>query len=1012
MKRIFLMLLALMCLPAMAEQRTASDALNVATSYLNANTPRQGLLASSGAPQLTLAMTAVNAKQQVDYYVFNNSQERGFVIVSGDDKAAPVLGYSDSGSFDENDIPDGLRYWLDCYAEQMQYLRSHPECAYQAPRSQSNVAIAPLLTTQWNQMKPFNDLCPTYTSENGTVHCPIGCVVAAFAQVMNYYRWPKQGTGSYSYECNVNQEGNQTLSADFGSTTYNWDKMLDNYIEGSYSTVEGNAVATLMYHLGVASRIKYGKESNTATFAAMEALRTYFGYNKGMRKYTRASMSATQWDGLLMNELLNSRPVIYAGFGPIASTGAHCFVLDGCDTQGYYHINWGWGGRANGYFLTTALNPRDPESGYYETGFNESQEIIINIYPDQGEPEPEKFIEAVCDSITPGVSEVKLGEIAPIIIKSLQFNSYGYGWNADISIGLMLTDLNGNQVDFDNENITTENYIFGSNYLWPKDNPFDFFTPLSLDDGDYRLWIVYKMANTSMTGYANLINYNTNLPSYIDVKVEDGVMYFSVPKTDASGLSVTTLTTPKTVGAGLPFEISATIANAGTEYCGNIYLYLYKNNEAVKDYSPIYINVATNDQVSFKTNPIAPNEAGEYDLEILDKEYNQVKGGSVKFTVVENSNYDLDIATPLKVGSYYMDMDNVNATAAICNKGTGDYVGPIFYMILSGDEKEVIKLLDTDMVTIPGGGTATVNMKTAFEGIPGTMYKMCLRDMRYPNEAAIWGDMVPFELDGIWPTTLLDKIVNNGIDGGDYRIANNLTIADAHDQSVFVTNGSGSWIELKCGDNFETVKAMNALKGGTVRGTYLNTDGNPSITLTRLPEAGVVQEGVVQQIDLSKPYTPIADQVIDFTGYYGIENGEAVVYAREGGNGQAVPISFEWLSEFSPLVEDACYAMHGVVMLKPVANGAPSVMADGNVPSNYIVYLTKAPTNDYSGVTTLNSDAVKVSVTAGTITVTGAKRVAIYNTAGALVSRNAATMLPAGVYIVVADGKSYKVIVL
>jgi hypothetical protein len=272
--------------------------------------------------------------------------------------------------------------------------------------------------------------------------------------------------------------------------------------------------------------------------------------------------------------------------------------------------------------------------------------------------------------------------------------------------------------------------------------------------------------------------------------------------------------------------------------------------------------------------------------------------------------------------------------------------------------------------------------------------------------------MVPFELDGIWPTTLLDKIVNNGIDGGDYRIANNLTIADAHDQSVFATNGSGSWIELKCGDKFETVKAMNALKGGTVRGTYLNTDGNPSITLTRLPEAGVVQEGVVEKLDLNKPYTPVPDQVIDFTGYYGIENGEAVVYAREGGNGQAVPISFEWLSEFSPLVEGACYAMHGVVMLKPAASGAPGVMADGNVPSNYIVYLTKAPTNDYSGGTTLNSDAVKVSATAGTITVTGAKRVAIYNTAGALVSRNAATRLPAGVYIVVADGKSHKVIVL
>jgi hypothetical protein len=1007
-KSLIFLSLAMLCLPLMAEQRSASDAQNVASNYLRTKASHHLMGVSTQSPQLSLSMTGMSADKKVDYYVFNNGKDNGFIIISGDDKAAPVLGYSDSGSFDANDIPEGMRYWLECYAEQMQYLRSHPESAYVAPRSQSNVMITPLLTCKWNQNSPYNDKCPTYGTEQN--HAATGCVATATAQVMYYHKWPQQGTGEFTYVCNVNGEGEQTLSADFGSTTYDWNNMLDYYSPNSYSEAEGNAVATLMSHVGIASHMKYGSSSATPMFAAMEALRLYFGYNSGMRKYTRISKTAAQWDSLLMNELLNARPVIYTGFTP--NSGGHCFVLDGINAEGYYHFNWGWGGRSDGYFLITALSPTDQGIGSYEGGYNASQEFIANVYPDKGEPVPERFLEATCYKFWSGLDYVNLGQQVPLHYKHLHFNSYGYGLSTDITIGFMLTDLNGNVVYFPGNNTYTYNFIFGSNYSRINNQALTFHTPTSLAEGDYRLWLMYKWANPAVTGFSYLAN-TPNIPGYIDVKVQDGMMFFLEPETESGQLSVTELVTPYVVGAGNNMEVSASISNAGKEYYNNVYFALINEDDEYKIYTPININVPTGGKVTINSILTAPIEPGEYELAVLDKDLKKINGSLITVMVQESSNYILTINTPLQVTSYYMDMDNVSGTAVLGNDGTGDYVGPIPYMILSEDSKQVLHRGNTDVVTVPAGGTATVNIKTHFERVPQVIYKMCLRDPKYPDRNVIWGAQVPFELNGTWPTTLLDKLVKDGINDGDYRIADNLTIADSHEQSVFATNGHGSWIEIKCGDNFNAVKDMNALKAGTVWGKYFMTDGNPSITLTKLPEAGVVQEDVVQLLDLSKPYTPVPDQVIDFAGYFFTENDKPVIYAYDGSDGdkgQAVPVSFEWLEGAFPLTEGECYNSHGVVMLTPAPSGAPSLMDNGTVPTNYIVYLTKAPT-EVTAISSVTNDGVKVNVASGTINVAGARSVAIYNTAGALVSRNAITQLPAGVYFVVANGKSFKVVV-
>ena len=1005
MKKVLLLLIALMPLAMMAEQRTAGEAQSLATDYLRAKAARHMLGVNAHAPSLKLAMTATNDAKQVDYYVFNNSVDQGFIVIAGDDKAVPVLGYSDEGTFDADYIPDGLQYMLDCYAEQMQYLRSHPLSAAATEHPQFDISVTPLLTCNWNQNAPFNDMCPTYGAEN--THAASGCVATAAAQIMYHHKWPQQGTGSHSYICNVNQEGEQTLSADF-NTTYDWDNMLDQYMTG-WTAQQGSAVAKLLYHVGVAADMEYGSSSSASPYAMMECMRNNFGYNKAMRLNLRGLMNIAQWDSLIQEELRNSRPMVYTGYTP-RSGGGHTFVLDGCNADGYYHFNWGWGGRSNGYFLITVLNPRDQGIGSFEGGYNAAQSMVTGIYPDQGEPAPEKYFEIFNEYYKAGVDQVNLGEIAPIEVATLIINGYGYGLKTAVYIGFCLTNEAGQRVDFTSQNCYNYNLFFGSRYkfLMP-DHPLHYTPSSTLADGNYKLWLMYKEP-TSMSNYL-AVPHGPTFAGYISAKVENGVMHFSVPEAPAGDLMLYNFSAPDCIGTGSPFNVNATIVNQGDEYYDNVYFAIFKDGETEMIADGIQVDIKKGGRVSFKSSLTAPSQPGEYELVVLDKNLSRI-GTSLTLQVVNSSNENLTIVTPLQVYDFYMEVDNVGGTAVIGNSGTVDYVGPIQYMILNDDGSSVRQSGNTDVVTIPAGGSQEVNIKTVFEGIPGLTYNLCLRNLRYPNTFSIWGDMKSFQLNSPPSTTTLAKIIADGY-AAEYMVADNLTIVDTHAPSVFATDGFGSWIELKCGEYFSAVNAMKALKAGTVKGNYAVIDGNPSITLLGLPEAGNEQE-VGTMVDLSQTFTPVATQVIDFSGFYFVENGTPVIRAYDGADGDLgarVEISTQWLSTTPAFVQGNCYTLRGVAMSKPTTSGNPLLRAQGGANfDNFVVYLTKAP-DVVTAVSNIADDHVGIGVASGVLTVTGAKRIKVYNAAGALVSTSAITRLPAGVYIVVADAKCQKVLV-
>lgn len=332
---------------------------------------KSGISASLSEPT---RQTLGSNSQTLPYYVFNADNNNGFVIIAGDNRLGSVLGYSDSGSFSLDDAPDGLVALMKLYEQYM--AKSTESENVVSVTAAGTPAMQPLLgNIEWGQDTPFNSLCPTYTESGKTTNYYTGCVVTAATQIMKYYDYPAQGTGSKSYTFN-----GATLSADFGNTTYNWSNM-PGAVPESPNPIQENAYSTLAYHFGIAVEMQYAKDGSGAyTMMVPTALKDYFGYDKALRLHTREYYTSKEWLDMIKAELDAKRPVYYGASSDVGN-GGHAFVCDGYDSNDYVHINWGWYGRSNGYFLINHLNPSSLGEGGGTGGYNRSQEIITGIMP-------------------------------------------------------------------------------------------------------------------------------------------------------------------------------------------------------------------------------------------------------------------------------------------------------------------------------------------------------------------------------------------------------------------------------------------------------------------------------------------------------------------------------------------------------------------------------------------------------------------------------------------------------
>ena len=332
------------------------------------------------------------------FYVFN-AEEGGFVVLSGDDRTAPVLGFAERGVFSEESAPEGLQWLLQMYGEQIDGLRiseNAPVAAGGRPACQAAPVrrnIEPLMASLWNQGEPYNLLCPRYFNQDGSEgdRCATGCVATAVAQVMAFYRYPQATVRTIpgyvaSFATDQGEKKVQLRNIPSGSVL-DWDNMLPVY-HGGESEEQLMAVAQLMYWAGMASKMAYGLSSATYMSDALNGLVRYFGYDDGSHIEQRGSHTIASWHNLLYSEILAGHPVAFAG---VNSGGAHAFVIDGYDVEGLFHLNWGWGGLDNGFFRLDVLDPDDssgigasPEPG----GYNMGQEAVILRLPDEVAAEP------------------------------------------------------------------------------------------------------------------------------------------------------------------------------------------------------------------------------------------------------------------------------------------------------------------------------------------------------------------------------------------------------------------------------------------------------------------------------------------------------------------------------------------------------------------------------------------------------------------------------------------------
>ncbi len=311
----------------------------------------------------------------VPYYVFNF--DAGFVIVAGDDLSTPILAYSPSQRFVSENMPSNLSYWLDWYREQISLLQSSATSSTHPAWDNLDTALATTIdatdsqlynTALWYQYAPYNKYCPTVNGD-GTA---TGCVATAFSIAMKYRQWPDKGTGSYSYEWNK-----ETLSANF-DVTYQWDDMLLTYETGKYTDTQGDAVATLMYHIGVLSNMDYGTGGSGAyTIDAVKGVAKYMKYDKSIIRLNRSWYLLDEWIGMLKKEIDDNGPMVYGGYD--TAEGGHQFILDGYRND-YFHVNWGWAGSSDGYYLVTDLNPFDREAT--SGGFASEQGGVFNLKPE------------------------------------------------------------------------------------------------------------------------------------------------------------------------------------------------------------------------------------------------------------------------------------------------------------------------------------------------------------------------------------------------------------------------------------------------------------------------------------------------------------------------------------------------------------------------------------------------------------------------------------------------------
>lgn len=459
--------------PAGAKRISENAAAGIARQFTGQNASKYKKAPAVGKK----AAYAPSVNGEPVFYLFNNGNDAGFTIVSGDDELPAILGYTLAGEYDPANVAPNFKYWLEETQREISWYYTRGGKARVIEKDERNV-IEPMLTTRWNQSTPYNNNCPKV---GGRVSVT-GCVATAMAQVLHYNKWPDVGEGRVP----VPESSNPSAGFTFERHPIDYTQMLDIYENGNYTEEQANAVAELMLACGRASLMNYSPSASGALDINMQAgLIQYLKYNPGTGIHRRDYMSLDKWEEMVYGELAQNRPVLMCGS---SNQGGHCFVADGYAGNGYFHFNWGWGGYQDGYFLLYSLNPAAGGIGSYEGGYNSNQSIITNLTPaGVADTEKDEYL-LIQTYLTYQHNEE--GYSSLLVNDGILYNPTGLA--QDVQVAVAFEDVNNP------ENIT---YVMG--WDTPEDemagtlNPsygfrsVDYIDP-QLPDGEYTVYIVSR----------------------------------------------------------------------------------------------------------------------------------------------------------------------------------------------------------------------------------------------------------------------------------------------------------------------------------------------------------------------------------------------------------------------------------------------------------------------------------------------------------------------------------------
>ena len=693
---------------ASADVLTPEQAYQAATRQGNAS---KVISRQASAKAIVPMLTVKDFKGDAAVYLF--SDEAGSIVASAESGTPALLGYSDKKIASPGEIPDGLQYWMDYYTNEIQQYREGKYIERPMRASYENYApVAPMLETLWDQESPYYNMCPRI----GMYRCPSGCVATAMAQAMKYYNWPEQGKGSMSYYW---ESGNQTLSADFSASVYDWDNMLNTYTTSS-STTSKNAVALLMRDTGYSVMMDYYPSGSGARDQYIpSALYDYFSYDKSIRFESRDYYYNDEWIALVYSDVAAGHPVVYSGAG---EAGGHCFVCDGYSSDGFFHFNWGWSGVSDGYYRLSALAPDVQGVGGNDGNFNCLQSIVYGMK----KPEADSQLSIVIgtdSNVVAGATSYSSGNAtikASIINYSVESISGTFGVKLIPAEGepiyvqgtdaVTMTSLRGNASSVNTVKVPVANF--------PTEGTYTVQPAFYTNDGK---WVDVAVSHS--------------YPKVLQVVANNGTLRFSNVNAPAY-IEVSNFQLTSSLYVGKTFSVTFNVTCAGTEdFLGNMRLGLYSGNSLVS-YSDVFdlnLEPGQSETIDMYANFLIPVSAGTYTMRLMDNmQYNYASklvkmsnapSGATKVTLT-----DLEVANAASTSTsggrliYKVNPEDIQIAATVtCTQGyLADAIEAYVYPISGGSP---LASLGSCMNLLESGASAPLNIKGKFtDGVDGSNY--------------------------------------------------------------------------------------------------------------------------------------------------------------------------------------------------------------------------------------------------------------------------------------------------